>query len=82
MFGKSDRIIIQELYAKLYAMDKKFEEMKSIVDEVNRKCADKFDKMFKEEEDTSVFLNQDGLYNVKDYREKARANALKKKRTE
>jgi len=80
MFGKRDRIIIQELYAKLYAMDKKFDDMKTLLEEINRKCADKFDKMF--DEDTSVFLNQDGLYNVKDYREKARANALKKKRTE
>lgn len=65
MYGKADRELLQAIYAKLFSIDSKLDKL------LEEKKTDI--------EDSSPFLNSDGLYSFKDYKAKARELANKKK---
>ena len=62
MFRDSDRILLEEIYAKVYSLQKEVENMRLEIVKTNGQQ--------KAEEEKSPFLNKDGLYSFKEYKKK------------
>ena len=65
MFNRDDRIVIQEIYAKLYAIDKRIEVIERKIDDMN--------KLKPTIDEKSPYMTEDGLYSVKEYIKKTNA---------
>ena len=62
MFSNQDRILLEELYAIVYALKVQVENM--------RLDLSKMPEQTKAIEEKSPFLNKDGLYSFKEYKKK------------
>jgi len=65
MFNKQDRILLEELYATVYALKVQVENM--------RLDLSKMSEQPKVVEEKSPFMNEDGLYSFKEYAKKSNA---------
>ena len=65
MFSKQDRILLEELYATVYALKVQAENM--------RFDLSKMSEQPKAIEEKSPFMNEDGLYSFKEYAKKSNA---------
>lgn len=61
MFRDNDRIVLEEIYAKVYALQKDVESLRLEITKTTEK---------KEHDDKSPFMNKDGLYSFKEYKKK------------
>ena len=65
MFRDNDRVILEEIYAKVYSLQKDIENLRlEIVKTSERK---------ESVEEKSPFMNDDGLYSFKEYKKKSNA---------
>ena len=64
MFRDNDRIILEEIYAKVYSLQKDIENMRLEIVKTTEK---------REHEEKSPFMNEDGLYSFKEYAKKSNA---------
>ena len=64
MFRDNDRIILEEIYAKVHSLQKDIENMRLEIVKMTGK---------REHEEKSPFMNEDGLYSFKEYAKKSNA---------
>ena len=64
MFRDNDRIILEEIYAKVYSLQKDVENLRLEITKTSEK---------KEHDDKSPFMNDDGLYSIAEYKKKTNA---------
>ena len=64
MFRDNDRIILEEIHAKVYSLQKDIENMRLEIVKTTEK---------REHEEKSPFMNEDGLYSFKEYAKKSNA---------
>ena len=64
MFRDNDRVILEEIYAKVYSLQKDIENMRLEIVKTTEK---------REHEEKSPFMNEDGLYSFKEYAKKSNA---------
>ena len=64
MFRDNDRVILEEIYAKVYSLQKDIENMRLEIAKTTEK---------REHEEKSPFMNEDGLYSFKEYAKKSNA---------
>lgn len=64
MFRDNDRIVLEEIYAKVYALQKDVESLRLEITKTTEK---------QKHDDKSPFMNEDGLYSFKEYQKKSNA---------